>query len=90
MNVEQPDKPEIFFTSETIKEQKAICEVLAPCSFTYLTVAQSLQILYENSMLETEFIKFVTADITNKVKYNCCPYGKLIIIVKFIEKLNYK
>lgn len=72
----QGDQPNIFLTNDTLTEQKAICEVLGPFSHTYLSVAQSLSILYKNSMLETEFIKFVINNISNKVTSGTCPYGK--------------
>ena len=58
------DKPDIFFDEVTIEEQRYLCEVLAPFAQTYLAVAQSLHILYQNSMLETEFIKLVINDLT--------------------------
>lgn len=72
----QDEQPDIFLANDTLTEQKAICEVLAPVSHTYLSVAQSLSILYKNSMLETEFIKFVINNISNKVNSGACPYGK--------------
>lgn len=73
----EAEEPNLFLNSETIVQQKALCEVLAPFAQTYLCVAESLFILYKNSMLETDFIKFVMKEITNKVNTHKCPYGKL-------------
>lgn len=78
VNVE-PEEPDIFLNNETISQQKALCEVLAPFAQTYLCVAESLFILYKNSMLETDFIKFVMKEITNKVNTQKCPYGKFCL-----------
>ncbi|XP_011198610.2 glycerol-3-phosphate acyltransferase 1, mitochondrial isoform X1 [Bactrocera dorsalis] len=74
----QDEQPDIFLANDTLTEQKAICEVLAPVSHTYLSVAQSLSILYKNSMLETEFIKFVINSISNKVNSGACPYAESV------------
>nr|XP_014089802.2 glycerol-3-phosphate acyltransferase 1, mitochondrial isoform X2 [Bactrocera oleae] len=74
----QDEQPDIFLANDTLTEQKAICEVLAPVSHTYLSVAQSLSILYKNSMLETEFIKFVINNISNKVNSGACPYAESV------------
>ncbi|CAD6994052.1 unnamed protein product [Ceratitis capitata] len=74
----QDEKPDIFLSHDTLTEQKAICEVLAPFSHAYLSVAQSLSILYRNSMLESEFIKFVINDISNKVNSGACPYAESV------------
>lgn len=72
----EAEEPDLFLNNETIIQQKALCEVLAPFAQTYLCVAESLFILYKNSMLETDFIKFVMKEITNKVNTHKCPYGK--------------
>ncbi|XP_067618536.1 glycerol-3-phosphate acyltransferase 1, mitochondrial isoform X2 [Eurosta solidaginis] len=72
------EKADIFLACETLAEQKALCEVLSPFCHTYLSVAQSISILYKNSMLESEFIKFVINDITSKVKSGACPYAESV------------
>ncbi|XP_017481697.1 PREDICTED: glycerol-3-phosphate acyltransferase 1, mitochondrial [Rhagoletis zephyria] len=74
----QNEQPDLYLALDTLTEQNALCEVLAPFSHTYYSVAQSLSILYKNSMLETEFIKFVIADISNKVKTGACPYAESV------------
>ncbi|XP_054726101.1 glycerol-3-phosphate acyltransferase 1, mitochondrial isoform X1 [Anastrepha obliqua] len=74
----ESEQPDIFLTHDTLTEQKALCEVLAPFSHTYLSTAQSLSILYKNPMLESEFIKFVINDISNKVKSGACPYAESV------------
>jgi len=70
------DEPKLLFASDTLPQQRYICEVLAPFAWTYVTVAQSLQILHRNSMLESEFISFVINDLSSKVKRGSCIYGK--------------
>ncbi|XP_073818960.1 glycerol-3-phosphate acyltransferase mino isoform X3 [Musca autumnalis] len=77
-NLGQIEEPDIFFVSETIKQQKAICEVLAPFAQTYYIVADSLFILYKNSILESEFIKFVMKELHDKVNKQQCPYAESI------------
>jgi len=72
----EADEPKLLFASETPSQQRYICEVLAPFAWTYVTVAQSLQILHKNSMLESEFISFVINDLSSKVKRGSCIYGK--------------
>lgn len=72
------EKPELFINPDTLREQKYICDILAPLAYSYHTVAQSLKILYKNSMLETEFIKFVINEITDKFNNASCPYGESI------------
>lgn len=69
-------EPDLFLNSETIAQQKTLCEVLAPFAQTYLCVAESLFILYKNPMLETDFIKFVMKELTSKVNTHKCPYRK--------------
>ncbi|XP_023291994.2 glycerol-3-phosphate acyltransferase 1, mitochondrial isoform X1 [Lucilia cuprina] len=77
VNAEQ-DEPDLFLNKETIVQQKALCEVLAPFAQTYLCVVESLFILYKNSMLETDFIKFVMKELNNKVNTHKCPYAESI------------
>ncbi|XP_075152217.1 glycerol-3-phosphate acyltransferase mino isoform X2 [Haematobia irritans] len=78
VNVDQIDEPDIFLVPESITQQKALCEVLAPFAQTYLIVAESLFILYKNSMLESEFIKFVMKELHSKVDNKQCPYPESI------------
>lgn len=75
-NLEPTDEPDIFLVPETINQQKAVCEVLAPFAQTYYIVANSLFILYKNSILESEFIKFVMKELHEKVNKQLCPYGR--------------
>ncbi|XP_037946476.1 glycerol-3-phosphate acyltransferase 1, mitochondrial isoform X2 [Teleopsis dalmanni] len=88
-DVEQPD---IFFDRESIKMQKAICEVLAPFANSYLAVAQSLYILYNNPTLETEFIKIIINKLIANVKEGQCIYAESVSIdsvrncLKLLEK----
>ncbi|XP_037732368.1 glycerol-3-phosphate acyltransferase 1, mitochondrial isoform X1 [Drosophila subpulchrella] len=72
------DEPKLLFASDTLPQQRYICEVLAPFAWTYVTVAQSLQILHRNSMLESEFISFVINDLSSKVKRGSCIYAESI------------
>ncbi|KAH8288583.1 hypothetical protein KR054_005612 [Drosophila jambulina] len=72
------DDTHLLFASETLQQQRYICEVLAPFAWTYVTVAHSLQILHRNSMLESEFISFVINDLTGKVKRGSCIYAESI------------
>ncbi|XP_033167112.1 glycerol-3-phosphate acyltransferase 1, mitochondrial isoform X1 [Drosophila mauritiana] len=74
----EADEPKLLFASETPAQQRYICEVLAPFAWTYVTVAQSLQILHKNSMLESEFISFVINDLSSKVKRGSCIYAESI------------
>ncbi|EDX14703.1 GD21357 [Drosophila simulans] len=74
----EADEPKLLFASETPAQQRYICEVLAPFAWTYVTVAQSLQILHKNSMLECEFISFVINDLSSKVKRGSCIYAESI------------
>ena len=83
INIQNSDLPDIFYTKETIEEQRYLCEVLSPFAHSYLAVAQSLNILYQNSMLESEFMKFIINDLTTKVKNGNCPYGKSTVKSKF-------
>lgn len=69
------DDGRLLFACDTLQQQRNICEVLAPFAWTYVTVAQSLQILHRNSMLESEFISFVINDLSSKVKRGSCIYG---------------
>ena len=78
-NLDQ-EEPDLFLMKDTIPQQKALCEVLAPFAQTYLCVAESLYILYKNSMLETDFIKFVMKELTDKVNTKKCPYGRYLLI----------
>lgn len=92
-NVEQ-EEPDLFLNNDTIVQQKALCEVLAPFAQTYLCVAESLFILYKNSMLETDFIKFVMKELTNKVNTHKCSYGKcyffhISFFIRILIKNNY-
>lgn len=66
----------VFPVTETLEQQRCMCEVLAPFASTYVAVAQALQILHQSSMLESEFINFVINDLSNKVKNGSCAYGK--------------
>ncbi|XP_034664662.1 glycerol-3-phosphate acyltransferase 1, mitochondrial isoform X1 [Drosophila subobscura] len=70
--------PQLLYSSETLQQQRNICEVLAPFACTYLTVAQALQILHRNSMLESEFINFVIYELSAKVKRGSCIYAESI------------
>ncbi|XP_055848685.1 glycerol-3-phosphate acyltransferase 1, mitochondrial isoform X1 [Episyrphus balteatus] len=76
--LDNQEKPELFINPNTLREQKYICDILAPFAHSYYAVAQSLKVLYKNSMLESEFIKFVIKDITDKVNDASCPYGESI------------
>lgn len=67
----------LYYIPDNQGDQRAMCEVLAPCAYTYHCVAQSLYILYRNSMLESEFIRHVIKDIKQRVETGECPYGKL-------------
>ncbi|KAL9891613.1 glycerol-3-phosphate acyltransferase mino isoform 1-T3 [Glossina fuscipes fuscipes] len=78
LDVEQPQKPDLFLISDTKVQQKALCEVLAPYGHAYLCVAQSLYKLYQNSMLESEFIKLVVKELNTRVKTRQCPYAESI------------
>ncbi|XP_005184270.2 glycerol-3-phosphate acyltransferase 1, mitochondrial isoform X1 [Musca domestica] len=77
-NLEPTDEPDIFLVPETINQQKAVCEVLAPFAQTYYIVVNSLFILYKNSILESEFIKFVMKELHEKVNKQLCPYAESI------------
>ncbi|XP_034487418.1 glycerol-3-phosphate acyltransferase 1, mitochondrial isoform X2 [Drosophila innubila] len=68
----------IYPVTETLEQQRYLCEVLAPFASTYVAVAQALQILHRSSMLESEFIGFVINDISNKVKNGSCAYAESI------------
>ncbi|XP_034128048.1 glycerol-3-phosphate acyltransferase 1, mitochondrial isoform X2 [Drosophila guanche] len=70
--------PQLLYRNETLQQQRNICEVLAPFACTYLTVAQALQILHRNSMLESEFINFVIYELSAKVKRGSCIYAESI------------
>ncbi|XP_017099991.2 glycerol-3-phosphate acyltransferase 1, mitochondrial isoform X1 [Drosophila bipectinata] len=72
------DDEKVLFARDTLQQQRNICEVLAPFAWTYVTVAQSLQILHRNSMLESEFISFVINDLSGKVKRGSCAYAESI------------
>lgn len=76
--VNNQEKPELFINPDTQREQKYICGILAPFAHSYYAVAQSLKILYKSSMLESEFIKYVIKEITDKVNDGTCPYGESI------------
>lgn len=76
VNMDQAEEPDIFLVRDTITQQRAMCEVLAPFANTYLIVAESLFILYKNSMLESEFVKFVMNELHAKVNKRQCPYRK--------------
>ncbi|XP_013103454.2 glycerol-3-phosphate acyltransferase 1, mitochondrial isoform X2 [Stomoxys calcitrans] len=78
VNVDQIEEPDMFLVPETITQQKALCEVLAPFAQTYLIVAESLFILYKNPMLESEFMKFVMKELHAKVANKQCPYPESI------------
>ncbi|XP_017847743.1 glycerol-3-phosphate acyltransferase 1, mitochondrial isoform X1 [Drosophila busckii] len=68
----------LLLSTETLQQQRYLCEVLAPFSATYLAVVQALQILHHSSMLESEFIGFVINDLSNKVKSGSCIYAESI------------
>ncbi|KAL7731159.1 hypothetical protein ACLKA6_014353 [Drosophila palustris] len=68
----------VFPVTETLEQQRYMCEVLAPFASTYVAVAQALQILHRSSMLETEFINFVINDLSTKVKNGSCVYAESI------------
>ncbi|KAH8306284.1 hypothetical protein KR018_006101 [Drosophila ironensis] len=72
------EEEKLLFADDTLQQQRNLCEVLAPFAWTYVTVAQSLQILHRNSMLESEFISFVINDLSSKVKRGSCPYAESI------------
>lgn len=79
--------PEIFLCDQTISEQEAIMAILAPFAHTYFHVAKSLKLLFDTSILETEFVKIVIREIKKKVANGACPYGKrLNLILYFIFK----
>ncbi|XP_001358255.4 glycerol-3-phosphate acyltransferase 1, mitochondrial isoform X1 [Drosophila pseudoobscura] len=77
-NENDDEGAKLLFCSETLQQQRNICEVLSPFACTYLTVAQALQILHRNSMLESEFINFVINDLSAKVKRGSCIYAESI------------
>lgn len=68
--------PEIFLSEDTVSEQEAIMSILAPFTHTYFYVAKSLKLLFNTSILETEFVKIVINDIKKKVDGGYCLYGK--------------
>ncbi|XP_068153622.1 glycerol-3-phosphate acyltransferase 1, mitochondrial isoform X1 [Drosophila tropicalis] len=76
--LEETETIDLLYASETLPQQRYICEILAPFSNTYLAVAQALQILNRNSMLESEFISFVINDLTKRVEQGSCPYAESI------------
>uniref|UniRef100_A0A1A9WY40 Phospholipid/glycerol acyltransferase domain-containing protein n=1 Tax=Glossina brevipalpis TaxID=37001 RepID=A0A1A9WY40_9MUSC len=78
LDIEQPQLPDLFLISDTKVKQKALCEVLAPYGHAYLCVTQSLYILYQNSMLESEFIKLVMKELNVRVEKQQCPYAESI------------
>lgn len=76
--------PEIFLEEQTISEQKAIMAILAPFAHTYFHVAKSLKLLFNTSILETEFVKIVISEIKKKVISGACPYGKRLYLILFL------
>lgn len=68
--------PEIFRSENTIREQQNLMNILAPYAHTYYYVAQSLKLLNNTSILETEFVKIIISDIKKNVDNSICPYGK--------------
>ncbi|KAL5282451.1 GPAM family protein [Megaselia abdita] len=70
--------PEIFLSDQTITEQESIMAILAPFAHTYFNVASSLKLLFNTSILETEFVKIVICEITKKVNKGSCPYGESV------------
>ncbi|XP_030371428.1 glycerol-3-phosphate acyltransferase 1, mitochondrial isoform X2 [Scaptodrosophila lebanonensis] len=78
VNIRDDERADCFLASDTLDQQRYICEILAPFACTYSAVAQALKILDRNSMLESEFISFVINDLSNKVKRGSCAYAESI------------
>lgn len=87
VDVANNEHERLYHVVDHQNHQRAMCEVLAPCAYTYHCVAQSLYILYRNSMLEAEFIRYVIKDIKQRVEIGECPYGKNIIN-NYLYQLN--
>lgn len=90
----QVEKAEIFLTDNKV-ELDALLSVLAPFAHSYLTVAESLDIIFKKELiLETDFIKYVIKSITNKYEGGNLRYGESISTesvkncLKLFEKMS--
>lgn len=53
-----------------------LMSVIAPISHAYSAVANSLNCLIDNVLMESEFVKTCVKEITSKVENLECKYGK--------------
>lgn len=73
---DENDIANVTLPTEGHGDRLVLISVIAPYSHTYLAVANTLHILLDNCMLETDFLKLCVKEITNKVENFECKYGK--------------
>ena len=63
---------------ESAGKREVLSSVLAPYSYTYMAVIQSLEKLRDYGLTENEFIKVCVRQITDQVEKGNCKYGMYI------------
>lgn len=70
------DKITITLPSEGHGKRSVLTSMLAPYSYTYLTVVRSLDKLLNHGLIESDFVRLCIQEITRQVESGQCKYGK--------------
>lgn len=72
------DKITVKLPPEGHGKRTVLTSMLAPYSYTYLTVIRSLDQLLSYGLMESEFVKNCIQEITNQIENGRCKYGKFV------------
>lgn len=70
------DRIKVTLPPEGHGKRIVLTSMLAPYSYTYLTVIRSLDKLLNYGLIESDFVRICIDDITSQVQNGQCRYGK--------------
>lgn len=79
------DSMTISLPAEGHGKRVVLASVLAPYSYTYMSVVRSLESLRDYGLLEGEFIKICVQEITSQVNSGNCKYSKCWSISSIVQ-----
>lgn len=70
------DKITVRLPPEGHGKRTVLTSLLAPYSYTYMTVIRSLDNLLNYGLMESEFVRLCIQEVTKQIENGRCKYGK--------------
>lgn len=72
------DKITVKLPPEGHGKRTVLTSMLAPYSYTYMTVIRSLDNLLNYGLMESEFVRLCIQEVTKQIENGRCKYGKFL------------